>query len=135
MYNILYGALAGDAGAGRYGKHFTRATLTSRGAELAALLRCDASMPPDKRRLYASAVCACVLDTQFGNEIAALDINNTYVHPVREDNTCLYDTTTGPDTMGDIVSMLDDDIRERLAAPQWIDIMAAGCLQLLREVL
>lgn len=134
-YNVLYGILAGDAGHGEYEKHFTRAQLTWPGMELAEMLRChDADQT--KRRLFASAVCAAVLDTQFGNEIVQADPNNTYERPVRGTSSiCLYDATCQAEAMSGVLGLLDNDIKERLAAPQWIDVMAAGCLQLLREVL
>lgn len=30
--------------------------------------------------------------------------------------------------------LLDEDIRDRLGSADWIEMIAAGCLQLLREV-
>ena len=140
-YNVLYGLLAAGkvSSDDPYYKRHIRPPATSVAAELVKLLVPSAATDTGRRGLFASAVCAAVLDTCFGNDIARLDPHNTYEHPVVHgtvgERQTMYDLTGSPKSLRALVPLLDEDIAERLAAPQWIDYMAAGCLQLLREVI
>lgn len=140
-YNILYGMLArsGVPESDRYYKRHVQVPATVNASALADLLVPARLRGADSGRLglFVSAVCAAVLDTAFGNEIVALDPDNTYDRPLPPQGSrpVLYDLTCPPDELAGLRGLLDNDINERLVAPQWIDYMAAGCLQLLREMI
>ena len=144
-YNILYGILlagAQPATSDMCYKKYTPVILTDRGREIVSKL-----VPGDvsRRPLFACTVCAYATDTCFGRQILELDGNNTYNKPVRtaqckidvtseEAGSCLmYGLTCRAASMTWLRPLLDADIVERLVDPQWIEMAAAACLQLLRE--
>lgn len=138
--NTLYGLLTSslDNPSGYYVKLHTPVTHTTRSQRLRDMF--VAHVPDDRLCLFACAVCHMSLGTVFGREIAALDPENTYAMPVRDPSAsaedpslCMYDLTLGPDAMKSLMSLVDQDIRERLVAPSWPEYAAAICLQLLRE--
>ena len=94
----------------------------------------------DALPMVACQVCAMVLYTQFGTEIKALDSNNTYTDVTRPpDKThddpayCMYNLIKPADAYKQLRRYLDEDIVSRADLTSWLDIMAAGCLQMLRE--
>lgn len=93
----------------------------------------------NKAPLFASVICYMVQFTDFGKEIKQLDPVNTYVPVERSQNDldgtmCISSLTTDHRIATDLRRYLDLDIVEKLQAPMWLDYMAAGCLQMLREV-
>lgn len=81
---------------------------------------------------FASLVCYEVLATQYGEDILALDGNNTYAQLSASENTMSNKTHTAQQ-LAAVLPYLDQDIKDRLVAPTWIETVAAGCLQMLRE--
>lgn len=93
----------------------------------------------DRLPLFASVICYMVRFSIFGDEISELDKVNTYVPIERTDtditsNMCMYDLTDSTAVFTDLLRFIDIDIKDRLVAATFIDYMAAGCLQMLREV-
>jgi len=144
-YNVLYGILTAGLRVPSTDKFYKKCTcpsLTDKGRRLLALM-----LPADvsRRPLFASVVCAYALDTEFGAQIRSMDHENTYYKPTRHDgersgvggelsdSLLAYDLTGNTEKWQAIISMLDSDLVDRLNAPRWIDVMAAACLQLLRE--
>lgn len=91
--------------------------------------------------MFAAQVCYMVLYTQFGEQIKQLDSNNTYFDPGRpsdaaHDDThyCIYNLIKPANEYRQIRNYLDDDIANETDFSSWLSIMAAGCLQILREV-
>ena len=89
--------------------------------------------------LFASVVCYLVRFSDFGDDIYKLDPVNTYVEVERAENEtnadmCIHDLTTDTGVSSTLTRYLDQDIKDRLQCPTWLDYMAAGCLQMLREV-
>ena len=77
--------------------------------------------------------------TEFGSEIRELDGNNTYVPvskapgvEVLSPESLLYDLTGPVYRYKVMYRYLDEDIVDRLSVPTWLDVMSAGCLQMLR---
>lgn len=139
-YNILYGMLAAGKipESAAYWKRHTSVASTRSAASLRAILVPNYDDP--RLDLYVSTVCAAVLETAFGNDISRLDPDNTYELPELPRGSMssrpkLYELTKSPSAMRRIVRLLDEDIRDRLTVPTWLDYMAAGCLQLLREII
>ena len=104
---------------------------------------CDAllqSVPQDKVLLFACLVCTESLSTEFGEEIRMRDPDNTYGHLSRDPaasaeatSSSAWDLTRPAAELKYLYKYLDDDIKERLVLPEWMDVMAAVCLQILRE--
>ena len=139
-YNILYWILTKGTvpSSDQFYKRACSVPLSDRAERLRSML-VPKEVGAERLGLYASTLCAFSLDTQFGAEIAALDRNNTYRYPKRAigasaGQMTLHDVTCGVDRLSGIVGELDSDIADRLVVPQWIDVMAAGCLQALRGV-
>ena len=106
---------------------------------------CDAllrKIPADRLLMFVCFICTEVLDTEFGEEIRALDPENTYApftrdptsaNPTEDSNLLLYDLTSSLQDLRYLYTYLDNDIQQRLVMPEWLDVMAAACLQMLRE--
>lgn len=103
------------------------------------------TVPMDKRALFACIICNAVLHTIFGKEIADRDPVNTYVPVSRPPDRTHHDTPDGQDySLHDMMAptdsyralkqYLDEDITPKLNTATWIDWIAAGCLQILREL-
>lgn len=151
--NILYALLmAGETPTSDYAwydKHHGTYIITERMQEIRDLIVQDSG---DKLPLLVCQICAMVLYTQFGQQIKELDSNNTYQDVTRpvdaahnDDKYCLY-TVTGSTTTPVIPlikpaaayqklrNYLEDDIAAVVDTSSWLDLIAAACLQLLREV-
>lgn len=123
-----------------YNKKCTRHTPTEKGARLIHEL--TSNVHESRLPMFACFVCNAVLDTAFGDEIRKLDPNNTYTTITRDPD---WDSGNGALLLHDLIcrpsilraglrKYLDPDIAARILLPDWMDCMAAGCLQLLREV-
>jgi hypothetical protein len=144
--NALYGVLLGEIGAAAlsrtyewYRKKYTTSHTTDKIEKIVEIL-CK-NVTPEQRVMFACLVCTAVLKTIFGKEIAELDPVNTYVpvsRPPNSDNSdsdfCLFMLTGPSDMFKPLMQFLDDDIKRRLTAPTWMEYVAAGCLQILREL-
>lgn len=144
--NTLYGVLLGELGATAisgayewYRKKYTTSPTTDKIEKIVEVL-CK-NVTPEQRAMFACLVCASVVKTIFGKEIAELDPVNTYVPVSRPPNSsnsspdfCLF-TLTGPaEAYKPLLQFLDTDIKNRLTAPTCMEYIAAGCLQILREI-
>ena len=47
---------------------------------------------------------------------------------------CLSNMVGSVENYKQLKRYLDEDIMEKLIAPSWVDYIAAGCLQILREI-
>lgn len=139
--NLLYAILmAGSQASGDYAWYSKRITgyiPTTRLQDIRDILVQDtgAALP-----MYVCMVCYMVLYTQFGKEIKELDSNNTYTDITRpadsdhdDEKYCVYKLIKPAESYQQLLHYLDDDISSRLDRSSWLDLMAAGCLQLLRE--
>ena len=113
---------------------------SSRSAEIVAILM--TGVPEARKAMYAAVLCNLALLTQYGEEIKKLDPNNTYVEVTRPTSAshsmsayCMHDLIQPARVYKALVKYLGDDIMETLDTNSWIDLMGAGCLQLLREAL
>lgn len=140
--NKLYGVLLDNASISDtyswYKKKFTVCMTNDKVKKILGVL--CMSVPEARRVVFACLICNAVLPTIFGKEIEKLDPVNTYV-PVGRPNTdndnpdfCLYDMIGNAQSYQAVKQYLDADIKERLVAPTFIDYIAAGCLQILREL-
>lgn len=140
--NKLYGVLLGSSGVPAayewYKKKFTVCPTNDKINGILSVL-CLA-VPETRRALFACIICHAVLHTIFGKEITALDPVNTYV-PVERPNDdndnpdfCLFQMIGNAQAYQAVKQYLDDDIKERLVTPTFVDYIAAGCLQILREL-
>lgn len=143
MINKLYSLLMDSqtvSGNTRFTKMTTPVFHTKKSREVQSiLLRAAKDAAQEKLALLASFVCYMVRFTDFGEEIMSLDPVNTYV-PVERNNTdvdssmCISELTSTTYVTTELKRYLDKDIIERLSVATWLDYMAAGCLQMLREV-
>jgi hypothetical protein len=95
-------------------------------------------IPQDRLLMFACFLCNEVMGTIFGDEIKTLDPENTYTSFTRDPDAAaseilLYDLTRSAKELRYLYTYLDKDIVDRLVVPEWLDIMAAVCLQILRE--
>ena len=141
MINILYSLLVADAPSAdtaAYSKRRTPIWHTDKSNRIREVLVSTISEDDTENLcLFASMVCYEVLFTQYGEEIKRLDPNNTYDKVVRlpdVTNPTVFQFTAPPSAYAKIKIDLDSDILERLVTPTWIETIAAGCLQMLREV-
>lgn len=139
LYGILLGTEAVSAAYQWYLKKFTPMKTSEKINAIAEIL--VQTVPIDKRALFACLICNAVLHTVFGNEIKELDPVNTYVpvsrppdSPNDSKNFCLFDMAAPAKSYRPLLQYLDDDIAGRLVSPIWVDYIAAGCLQILREL-
>lgn len=109
----------------------------------------NANTNSNSAHVFAAVICYYIRFSIFGDDIYEIDKANTYVEPERitSDNqpTNKADVGTEPisayigtcsvSELQHIKQYLDKDILDRLEEPTWLDLVAAGCLQLLREVL
>ena len=138
--NILYGLLVDDQQpSGWYAKKYTPTFQTPTSKALQRLIM--SNMTADRIPMLACIICHEVLSTCFGAEILELDPNNTYNKPSRAPGTAPNDPKAlAHDLLGSAQDhkafnqYLDADIKARLVAPTWGDMLAAACLQMLREV-
>lgn len=139
--NRLYGLLTYSVdlqNAGYYAKKCFPPRHTPRSREI-----CDAllkKVPTDRLPMFACFICTEVMDTQFGKEIKALDPENTYApfsrdpsQPADAGGLLLYDLTSSLQDLKYLYTYLEKDIVDRLVLPEWLDVVAAVCLQMLRE--
>lgn len=137
--NKLYSILVGNMEvSGWYFKRQTPLLITDRMQEIRSVLLQD--VPSEKLPMFICVLCDLVRMSAFGTEILALDNNNTYqetVRPVDVDHSdtsyCVYDVIKPATVYSKLRRYLDEDITSRLNAESWIELMGAGCLQLLRE--
>ena len=109
----------------------------------------DSTSKQCAKHVFAAVICYYSRFSLFGNEIYELDKYNTYVEPERLDtdyqktmkadtDECIISTykgTCSASSIQHIKRYLDMDIVDRLENPTWLDMVSAGCLQLLREVM
>lgn len=144
--NKLYGVLLGELGAAAiagayewYRKKYTTCPTSDKIEKIVEIL-CK-NVEPRQRALFACLMCAAVVKTIFGKEIEALDPVNTYVpvdRPPESSNSspdfCLFMLASPAEAYKPLKQYLDQDILSRLTAPTWVEYIAAGCLQILREL-
>ena len=137
-YNILYWILTDGSvpPSDPFYKRSCPVTLSDAAEDLRKLLVPAAVKNDGRLGLYASALCAFSADTVFGDDIRKLDPYNTYLYPERTPGSAagemtLSGVTVGADLPG-IIGKLDRCIADQLVAPQWVEVMSAGCLQALR---
>lgn len=141
--NKLYGILLGAATIADtyqwYSKKYTTCKTSDKiDAILAVILK---TVPANKRAMFACLVCAAVVKTIFGKEITELDPVNTYMPVTRppssnnaDDSFCLWQLAGPADIYKPLKQYLDQDIVSRMTTPTWMEYIAAGCLQILREL-
>ena len=148
--NILYALLmAGETPTSDYtwyDKHHDNYLLTARMREIRDLIVQDAG---DKLPMLVCQICAMVLYTQFGQQIKELDSNNTYQDVTRppqsdhnDDRYCFFTVIENKaiplikpaSAYQKLRNYLEDDIASVVDNSSWLDLIAAACLQLLREV-
>lgn len=139
LYGVLLGAAVITDAYQWYAKKYTTCATTDKINQILEVL-CK-NVPTDKRAMFACLICAAVVKTIFGKEISELDPVNTYVPVTRPpDSTnddgkyCLFKLVGTPDDYKPLKQFLDADILSRLDAPSWVEYVAAGCLQILREL-
>lgn len=141
LYGILLGMPIAEVPADYqwYIKKFTPIATNSKVQDILKILLVAVSV--DKRALFACLICNAILQTVFGKEIEERDPVNTYLPVSRppdsaNDNSefCLSKMAGSVDMYKQLKKYLDEDIVEKLTAPSWIDYIAAGCLQILREL-
>lgn len=140
--NKLYGVLLGTSTVPDmyrwYIKKFTPLATNDKVQNILKVLLVAVS--PDKRVMFACLICNAILHTVFGKEISELDPVNTYVPVGRppdsgnDDPAFCLKMETSPDTYKQLRQFLDEDILDRLTSATWVDYIAAGCLQILREL-
>ena len=141
--NKLYGILRGAADITGtyqwYSKNYTTCKTSDKiDAILAVILK---TVPLERRAMFACLVCAAVVKTIFGKEITELDPVNTYMPVTRppssnnaDENFCLWQLAGPADAYKSLRQYLDEDIIKRMTTPTWMEYIAAGCLQILREL-
>ena len=139
LYGILKGAADVPAGYEWYIKKFTPIATNEKIQDILKVLL--AAVSPDKRIVFACLICNVVLHTVFGKEIENRDPVNTYVPVTRppnsandDDSFCLFKLAAPQESYKPMLQYLDEDIVEKLTSSSWIDYIAAGCLQILREL-
>lgn len=139
LYGILKGTADAPAGYEWYVKKFTPIATNEKTQNILKVLL--AAVAPDKRIMFACLICNAVLSTAFGKEIENRDPVNTYVPVTRppgsgndDENFCLFKLAAPQEVYKALLEYLDEDIIEKLTAASWIDYIAAGCLQILREL-
>lgn len=124
----------------RFSKFTTPVFHTDRSRKIQEILmRAAVATNVNKLPLFASVVCYMNRFSLFGDEIEKLDPVNTYVQIERtqndtDDSMCMYELTDMAYISTELKRYLDKDIIDNLEAVTWLDYMAAGCLQMLREV-
>jgi hypothetical protein len=138
LYGVLLGTSVVPAVYEWYKKKFTVCKTNDKINNILAIL--CLTVPETRRAVFACLICNAVLHTIFGKEIENLDPVNTYV-PVKrptDDNDdqdfCLFQMIGNSQSYQALKQYLDDDIKEKLVAPTFVDYIAAGCLQILREL-
>lgn len=139
LYGILHGAVSAAGAYQWYEKKFTVCKSNDKINNILAVI--CLTVPEARRAMFACLICHAVLSTIFGKEIQELDPVNTYVpvgRPPESGNDdqrfCLFDLIGSTQSYQALKEYLDDDIKVKLQAPTFIDYIAAGCLQILREL-
>ena len=141
--NKLYGILLGSASVPEayqwYVKKFTPYATNDKIQGILKILLVAVSV--DKRVMFACLACNATLHTVFGKEIEERDPVNTYLPVSRPPDSandssdfCLSNMVGASENYKQLKRYLDEDIMEKLTAPSWVDYIAAGCLQILREI-
>ena len=141
LYGVLLGMATDDIPATYkwYAKKFTTVATSEKVQNILKIMLQTVSI--DKRAMFACIICNAVLHTIFGKEIEKLDPVNTYVPVTRppdsandNPNFCLLSMAGPADMYKPMKQFLDQDILDRLETPSWMEYIAAGCLQILREL-
>ena len=89
---------------------------------------------------FACVVCGLVKYSAFDAEITLLDSNNTYSDPGRppeaahsNSSYCFYTLVQPLSSYRLLKGFLDEDLAAKIAGGSWLDYVAAGCAQMLRE--
>lgn len=97
-------------------------------------------VPEGAEAFFAAVICDLVRYTNYGAEILRLDSNNTYTQQVRppdanhSDPAYSFQALIQPvDVYKQLGKYLDDDLTATMNKESFLDWMAAGALQLLRE--
>ena len=140
--NTLYGLLTyGISQEDMSGNYYAKKHLPVKMTELGKKILGQLLLPVDSqaRPMMACALCRIAVTSKFRHEVLELDPENTYNEVGRpataagdDPSCCLHGMTNPRSTLNPLLSLLDQDIRERLVASPWPDIMAGACLQLLR---
>lgn len=139
MTNRLYGLLTYgyNLEGSYYKKLHTPVFPSDKGKAIQKILL--TGVPDSRVPLLACFLCYESMFTEFGSEIRELDGNNTYVPvskapgvEVLSPESMLYDLTGPVSRYKVMYRYLDEDIVDRLSVPTWLDVMSAGCLQMLR---
>ena len=138
--NLLYSILIGTPHySGWYDKAMTSFLPTDRMLAIRSILIQD--VPEEKLPMFACVICDLVRLSTYGSEIIALDPNNTYQPTTRPSSAkhanpdyCFYQLVKPAAAFRSLCAYLDQDIDSRLNKESWIELMGAGCLQMLREV-
>jgi len=138
LYGILVQTVPSSPDYAWYDKQYDLTVPTTKMQNIRDILL--TGVPIEKIRMFASVVCNLVLYTRFGADIQNLDPNNSYVDVTRPDDSdhsdqsyCCYGLIQPVTAYKKLRMFLDDDISGLLNKDSWVDWMAAGCLQLLRE--
>ncbi len=136
LYSILIGMTPVS---GWYFKRSSQYMITDRINAIRSILLQD--VPEDRLPMFVCTLCDLVRMSTFGNEILELDPNNTYQDITRpidaehnDDTYCIHDLIKPATAFSTLRRYLADDINNRVNHESWIELMGAGCLQLLREV-
>ena len=138
LYGILVMNVPSTADYAWYDKQYDVTVPTTKMQNIREILL--TGIPAEKVRMFASVVCNFVLYTSFGAEIQKLDPNNSYVEVTRPSDSehsdqayCCFGLIQPVSAYRKLRTFLDEDIAARMNKSSWIDYLAAGCLQLLRE--
>lgn len=140
--NRLYGLLVAKsmAPSGWYAKEHTPVAHSVKSQELYDAF--TAGVPVERLPLFACVVCQLAVKSMFKDEILALDPENTYTTVIRNPESpsgstsdVMSDLLSDHESMRRLFKYLDNDIRERLVVPTWVETASAVCLQLLRSAL
>lgn len=139
LYAILISGHESTIAGSYYAKKYFPAVHTDRTRKI-----CEDMLhgiPESKLPMFVCYLCTAVGDTIFGQDIIRLDPENTYVEFTRDPaasgddaRETLWSITKSEKDMRWLYKWLDQDIKDRLMLPGWLDIMAALCLQMLREL-
>ena len=138
LYSFLMNGATPDPDYAWYAKQTDSVLHTTRSNKILEILTQDIAK---ELPMFAAQVCYMVLYTQFGDQIRKLDSNNTYFDPGRPSDKahndtryCIYRLIKPAEAYRQLRNYLDEDIADETDFSSWLSLMAAGCLQILREV-
>ena len=121
-----------------YAKHTSQFVPTEKMLAIREILL--SGVPSAKVAMFAATICNLIQFTCLWPAIKKLDPNNTYVTPQRPAGSnhsnqayCMHTLIRPASEYQPLKRYLDTETQGHINMQSWLDIMAAGCLMLLRE--